>query len=67
MSVTLRLLDRADTEISKLPRNMRGAVWDFMHKFRIDPTAPGLRFKALKGSGGKSGAERLYSGRVTDD
>ncbi|PSK95736.1 UvrD-like helicase family protein [Murinocardiopsis flavida] len=67
MSVTLRLLDRADSEIAKLPRNMRGAVWDFMHKFRIDPSAPGLRFKALKDGGGKGTGERLYSGRVTDD
>lgn len=60
----LRLLDRADEEIAGLPRNMRAAVLDFMHKFRQDHTLPGLQFKALKDKGAD---ERLFSARITDD
>lgn len=60
MSVRLRLLDRADKDIAKLDRPVKGAVWDFMSKFRQDPSTPGLRFKQLKGD------SRLYSARVGD-
>ena len=58
---TLRLLDKADKEIRKLPRNVKGALYDFQYKFRENPEAAGLRFKALKGH------ERLFSARVTED
>jgi superfamily I DNA/RNA helicase/mRNA-degrading endonuclease RelE of RelBE toxin-antitoxin system len=61
MSVQLRLLDKADKEILKLPRAVKGAVYEFQHKFRQDPTSPGLQFKQLKGD------SRLYSARVTAD
>ena len=61
---TLQLLDRADQDISQLPRKMRGSVLDFMHKFRQDRTLPGLQFKALKEQGAD---ERLYSARITED
>lgn len=57
---TLRLLDRAEKEILKLPRSMKGAIYDFQHKFRNDPGNKGLRFKQLKDS-------QLYSARVNDD
>ena len=57
----LRLTEKADKEIDKLDRSVKGAMWDFMRKFRQDPTNPGLRFKQLKGD------SRLYSARVTDD
>jgi superfamily I DNA/RNA helicase/mRNA-degrading endonuclease RelE of RelBE toxin-antitoxin system len=57
----LRLTERADKEIDKLDRSVKGAMWDFMRKFRQDPANPGLRFKQLKGD------SRLYSARVTDD
>lgn len=57
----LRLTEKADKEIDKLDRSVKGAMWDFMRKFRQDPTSPGLRFKQLKGD------SRLYSARVTDD
>jgi hypothetical protein len=58
---TLRLLDKADKEILKLPRSVKGAIYDFQHKFRKDPGNPGLRLKQLKGD------SRLYSARVTQD
>ncbi|MBV9445617.1 MAG: UvrD-helicase domain-containing protein [Streptosporangiaceae bacterium] len=57
----LRLTEKADKEIDKLDRSVKGAMWDFMRKFRQDPANPGLRFKQLKGD------SRLYSARVTDD
>ena len=57
----LRMTEKADKEIDKLDRSVKGAMWDFMRKFRQDPANPGLRFKQLKGD------SRLYSARVTDD
>ncbi|WP_084960227.1 UvrD-helicase domain-containing protein [Thermoactinospora rubra] len=58
---TLRLLDKADKEILKLPRAVKGAIYDFQHKFRQDKDNPGLRFKRLEGH------PRLYSARVNLD
>jgi hypothetical protein len=61
VSVRLRLLDKADKDIAKLDRPVKGAVWEFMSKFRQDPFAHGIRLKQLKGD------SRLYSARVNDD
>src|SRR6478735_8349371 len=61
MSVQLRLLDKADKEISKLPRSVKGAIYDFQRKFREDPNSGGLQFKQLAGD------SRLFSARVTLD
>lgn len=61
MSVSLRLLDKADKEISKLPRSVKGAIYDFQRKFREDPNLGGLQFKQLAGD------SRLFSARVTLD
>jgi superfamily I DNA/RNA helicase/mRNA-degrading endonuclease RelE of RelBE toxin-antitoxin system len=61
MSVQLRLLDKADKEIGKLPRAVKGAIYDFQRKFRDDPESPGLQFKQLAGN------SQLYSARVTAD
>jgi superfamily I DNA/RNA helicase len=58
---TLRILERADKEIMKLSRADRGAVWEFISKFRTNPNNPGLHFKQLKGD------SRLYSARVSAD
>ncbi|MER6827003.1 UvrD-helicase domain-containing protein [Streptosporangium sp. NPDC000563] len=58
---TLRLLDKADKEILKLPRDVKGAIYDFQHKFRKSPANPGLNFKQLKGH------PRLYSARVNQE
>lgn len=58
---TLRILERADKEIMKLSRSDRGAVWEFVSKFRTNPQNPGLHFKQLKGD------SRLFSARVSAD
>ncbi|MGW3623078.1 UvrD-helicase domain-containing protein [Streptomyces sp. NPDC000880] len=60
-SVTLRLLDKADKEILRLPRTVKGAIYDFQHKFKANPNASGLRLKQLRGD------NRLWSARVSDD
>ncbi|MDH6227818.1 UvrD-helicase domain-containing protein [Streptomyces sp. MJP52] len=60
-NVTLRLLDKADKEILRLPRTVKGAIYDFQHKFKTNPDATGLRLKQLKGD------DKLYSARVTDE
>ena len=61
MNVRLRLLDKAHKEIGKLPRAVKGAIYDFQGKFCDDPGSPGLQFKQLAGD------SRLYSARVTAD
>jgi superfamily I DNA/RNA helicase/mRNA-degrading endonuclease RelE of RelBE toxin-antitoxin system len=61
MTVQLRLLDKADKEINKLPRAVKGAIYDFQRKFRDDPNGNGLQFKRLAGN------SRLYSARVTSE
>ncbi|WP_030823318.1 UvrD-helicase domain-containing protein [Streptomyces hygroscopicus] len=59
--VTLRLLDKADKEIRKLPRTVKGAFFDFQHKFRTNPHTAGLKLQQLKGD------SRLWSARVNDE
>jgi Txe/YoeB family toxin of Txe-Axe toxin-antitoxin module len=59
--VTLRLLDRADKEIRVLPRPVKGALYDFQHKFKANPQATGLKLQQLKGH------SRLWSARINDD
>lgn len=56
---TLRLLDKADKEIQKLPRVVKGAIYEFQHDFRKNPDARGLRLKRLQGH------DRLYSARIS--
>ncbi|GAA0322267.1 AAA family ATPase [Actinoallomurus spadix] len=58
---TLRVLHKADKEIQKLPRVIKGAIYEFHGKFKKNPNAPGLQFKQLQGD------SRLYSARVTQD
>ncbi|MWA06518.1 AAA family ATPase [Actinomadura sp. LD22] len=58
---TLRLLYQAEKEIQKLPRTIKGAIYEFQHKFRKNPDSPGLQFKRLQGD------SRLFSARVTAD
>ncbi|MFB7371183.1 UvrD-helicase domain-containing protein [Streptomyces sp. NPDC056222] len=59
--VTLRLLDKADKEILRLPRAVKGAIYDFQHKFKENPQLRGLRLKQLEGH------DRLWSARVNDE
>lgn len=56
---TLRLLDKADKEIQKLPRVVKGAIYEFQHDFRKNPDARGLRLKRLQGH------SRLHSARIS--
>ncbi|MET9509343.1 UvrD-helicase domain-containing protein [Streptomyces flavidovirens] len=60
-AISLRLLDKADKEILKLPRSVKGAIYDFQHKFKDNPGATGLQLKQLKGH------DRLWSARVNDE
>ncbi|MEV6107812.1 UvrD-helicase domain-containing protein [Streptomyces sp. NPDC051940] len=60
-SVTLRLLDKADKEVLKLPRTVKGALYDFQHKFKANPRATGLQLKQLKGD------NRLWCARINDE
>lgn len=60
-NVTLRLLDKADREILRLPRPVKGAIYDFQHKFKTNPDSAGLRLKRLQGH------DKLYSARVNDE
>ncbi|MFE2452722.1 UvrD-helicase domain-containing protein [[Kitasatospora] papulosa] len=59
--VTLRLLDKADKEILRLPRAVKGAIYDFQHKFKENPQLRGLRLKQLEGH------DLLWSARVNDE
>ncbi|MFD9584232.1 UvrD-helicase domain-containing protein [Streptomyces sp. NPDC059980] len=59
--VTLRLLDKADKEILRLPRTVKGALFDFQHKFKENPRTPGLKLKQLKGD------SRIWSARINDE
>ena len=61
MAVRLRIMDRADKDVLKLSRTDKGAVWEFVAKFRNNPANPGLQFKQLKGD------SRLHSARVSQD
>lgn len=65
--IRLRILDKTDKAIMKLPRDVKGAIYDFQHKFRRDPHSPGLQLKQLRGSGPGDGGARLCSARVTKD
>ncbi|MEV0230908.1 UvrD-helicase domain-containing protein [Nonomuraea sp. NPDC050786] len=58
---TLRLLDKTDQEIRKLPRTIRGAIYDFQHRFRRNPADPELQLTPLTGS------PRLLTAQVDDD
>lgn len=54
------MLDKAYDEVLKLPRAVKGAIYDFQHKFRENPNSPGLQFKQLQGT-------TLFSARVNLD
>jgi mRNA-degrading endonuclease RelE of RelBE toxin-antitoxin system len=60
-NVTLRLLDKADKEILRLPRTVKDAIYDFQHRFKANPGSSGLRLKPL------TGHTRLWSARISDD
>ncbi|MCO8271804.1 AAA family ATPase [Actinoplanes sp. TRM 88003] len=55
---TLRIMDRAHKEMTKLPRADQGAVYEFMNRFRANPRDPEL-YLQLAGAGSE-----LLSARV---
>ncbi|MFF7242335.1 UvrD-helicase domain-containing protein [Embleya sp. NPDC008237] len=57
-TTTLRLLDKADSEIAKLDRAVIGAVYTFQRDFRRNPNSGSLHLQPLKGD------DRLWSARV---
>ena len=61
--VTLRILDRADKDVLELSRTDKGAVWEFVSKFRQNPHQPGLHFKQLQSD---SRSTRRVSVRTTE-
>ncbi|KUL31268.1 UvrD-helicase domain-containing protein [Actinoplanes awajinensis] len=58
---TLHVFDQAEKEIMKLSRTDKGAVLEFMYKFRNNPDQPGLDLKTLHGD------NRLMAARVKRD
>lgn len=58
---TLRLLDKTDTDILRLPRAVKVAVYDFQHRFRRNPADPELKLRPI------DGRPRLYSAAVDKD
>lgn len=57
---TLRLLDKADKQIRKLDRSVKGALYEFQYKFRENPERPSLNLERLENS-------ELYSARLNND
>ncbi|MGW6729943.1 UvrD-helicase domain-containing protein [Nocardia sp. NPDC055029] len=60
-AANLRMLDKAYDEVLKLPRAVKGAIYDFQHKFKDNPDSPGLQLKQLQGN------SKLFSARVNQD
>lgn len=50
MTARLSLHHKAEAEIYKLERSVKGAFYDFCHDFRNNPDHPGLDLKPLKGN-----------------
>ncbi|MEV5367584.1 UvrD-helicase domain-containing protein [Streptomyces cellulosae] len=51
MTARLSLYQKAEQELYKLDRSVKGKFYDFCHRFREDPDHPGLDLKPLKGDG----------------
>ncbi|MEU9126115.1 UvrD-helicase domain-containing protein [Streptomyces sp. NPDC048506] len=51
MTARLSLYQKAEQELYKLDRSVKGKFYDFCHRFRQDPDHPGLDLKPLKGDG----------------
>lgn len=49
MSARLSLYRKAEQELYKLERSVKGQFYDFCHRFRDNPDHPGLDLKKLKG------------------
>ncbi|MEV7321459.1 UvrD-helicase domain-containing protein [Streptomyces sp. NPDC093970] len=51
MTARLSLYEKAEQELYKLDRSVKGKFYDFCHRFRENPDHPGLDLKPLKGDG----------------
>lgn len=51
MTARLSLYEKAEHELYKLDRSVKGKFYDFCHRFRQNPDHPGLDLKPLKGDG----------------
>ncbi|WP_369123916.1 type II toxin-antitoxin system RelE family toxin, partial [Streptomyces mexicanus] len=51
MTARLSLYQKAEQELYKLDRSVKGKFYDFCHRFREDPDHPSLDLKPLKGDG----------------
>ncbi|MEU1160683.1 UvrD-helicase domain-containing protein [Streptomyces sp. NPDC005921] len=51
MTARLSLYEKAEHELYKLDRSVKGKFYDFCHRFRENPDHPGLDLKPLKGDG----------------
>ncbi len=51
MTARLSLYEKAEQELYKLDRSVKGKFYDFCHRFRQNPDHPGLDLRPLKGDG----------------
>ncbi|MGH3309249.1 MAG: UvrD-helicase domain-containing protein [Streptomyces sp.] len=58
MTARLSLYEKAEQELYKLDRSVKGTFYDFCHRFRQNPDHPGLDLKPLKGDG------RVYRAKI---
>ncbi|MFF3248827.1 UvrD-helicase domain-containing protein [Streptomyces sp. NPDC002870] len=58
MTARLSLYEKAEQELYKLDRSVKGRFYDFCHRFRQNPDHPGLDLKPLKGDG------RVYRAKI---
>ncbi|YCK40792.1 type II toxin-antitoxin system RelE family toxin [Actinomadura sp. ATCC 39365] len=61
MTARLSLYRKAEQELYKLDRSVKGQFYNFCHHFRENPDQPGLKKKKLKGD------SRIWSARVDHD
>ncbi|MGW4299115.1 UvrD-helicase domain-containing protein [Streptomyces sp. NPDC004646] len=58
MTARLSLYEKAEQELYKLDRSVKGKFYDFCHRFRQNPDHRGLDLKPLKGDG------RVYRAKI---
>ncbi|SPE99501.1 UvrD-helicase domain-containing protein [Streptomyces sp. MA5143a] len=58
MTARLSLYEKAEQELYKLDRSVKGKFYDFCHRFRQNPDHPGLDLLPLKGDG------RVYRAKI---
>lgn len=61
MTARISMYRKAEDELRKLDRSIKGAFIDFCHKFRENPDHPGLDLRPLKGE------RRVFRAKLNDD